>query len=557
MSNSQFQKALTELRARVSDVAPVAATDPSTVNRTLHELDVLYAELEIQNQDLVETQLQLERARENFRAIFEHAPVAILSISATGVVLQSNRAAETILGRAHDALVGKPFVVCLGDGQLDAFFRHISVCDREQAPPPITLVARLPSGELRHLELASTSLFRHEEKSLLCHLMDVTARERARAEREKLERRIQEAERLEAIGRVAASIAHDVNNILMSVVALAEFVKTDCAGRPSESDMVSLLDAAWRGARLMRGLLGLSRPAAEPPRPTDVGELLARVFAVQRYKKGGVDVSLARSGGPTWVSGHEDDLFQALLNVTTNALEATAAGGSMTIEGEVVEDSLHNPVARIRVRDTGVGMTDEQRRRAFEPLFTTKGAAGGTGLGLTLVHKTVRAHDGFIEVESTPGMGTTVTIDLPLCAEPEAASVPPTPQTSLPKTIVVVDDEKLVRTATRRQLELAGSKVLAYDGGQAVLEDVDAGLTFDAAVVDVNMPGCSGPELVARLFERRGPMPVVFVTGASGELIPETLLSYPCVRLLRKPWGRDQLVHALQAVAREPPVGNG
>ncbi|NOU28444.1 MAG: response regulator [Polyangiaceae bacterium] len=556
MPNSQFQKALSELRARVSNVVAQDAAETTVLTRALHDLDVLYAELEIQNQDLTETQLELERARENFRGIFEHAPVAILSVSASGVVLESNRAAEAVLGRTRESLVGKPFVVCLGDAQLDIFFQHLAATTRGAPRAPVALVTRLPSGEMRHVELSSSVLVGQGVKSLLCHLNDVTAKQQVEAAQQKLERRLHEAERLEAIGRVAANIAHDVNNILMSVVALGEFVKADCEGRPSENDMTSLLDAAWRGARLMRGLLGLSRPAAGPPKPMDLWVVLQRVHAMQKHKKPGVEVRLIPTTGSAWVSGHEDDLFQAFLNVTTNALEATDVGGEVVLEGTLAEDANRNPLARVRVRDNGAGMTPDQRLRAFEPLFTTKGDAGGSGLGLTLVFKTVRAHRGSIDVESTPAAGTTVSMDLPICPAPGAASLAPTARRPLPGTIILVDDEKLVRTATRRQLEAAGAKVLAYESALDALEDIRGGLTFDAAVVDVNMPACTGPEFVERLFELLGPRPVVFVTGASGELIPEALLTYECVRLVRKPWTRDQLFGTLHAVASARPEVN-
>ena len=250
------------------------------------------------------------------------------------------------------------------------------------------------------------------------------------------------------------------------------------------------------------------------------------------------------------VLGDADDLYQALFNVAVNGIDAMTEG-TLTLSAERAESASEHAV-RIRIRDEGCGMDEATKARVFEPLFTTKGSSGGTGLGMTIVRRLITTHRGRLELESAPGKGTTVTIELPLEeSEVTTTTSPPAAEPTLAGLrLLLVDDDPAVRNATKRQLEASGAIVHAAEDGMSALRAVTEGLRVDAGVIDVNMPVWSGPDLVSRLHDVLGQLPVVFVTGGAGELVPEAWLREPHLRLLKKPWMRRELVEAIVDVAK-------
>jgi PAS domain S-box-containing protein len=549
MPNKQLEAVLTELRKRAgAPSVPDITKDADALTRVLHELDVYQMELEIQNQDLMQTQLQLSEARDNYRSLFEEALVPFVSISRTGIVLEINRAALQLLGRTRERIAGKPLVICMAQGEHQVFFSHISAVVESKVPQVAELGIRNGLGETRRILVRTGQISGAGSGALLCHMTDVTEQRTAEAAAEKLRKRLQESEKLEAIGRVAANIAHDVNNVLVSVIALGQFARSQAADNVAlAADLDSLLDACWRGARLMRGLLGLSRGSARPPSPVDLKALLTRLLGVLRRQKPGVELSAELGEYPVFVMGDNDELFQVFLNVATNGLESMTSG---RLEFRLSGDAQRQR-ARVEVEDTGHGMAPEVVARVFEPLFTTKAPSGGSGLGLTLAHKTIQAHHGTVEVESRVGVGTKITIELPLedtAPHSELVHRKPRPRVKDLR-IMLVDDDAAVRSATERQLLGSGVRLTSFPDGPSALHAASTSAQrFDVAIVDVNMPVWTGPEFVMRLFGELGPLPVVFVTGASGEAITQELLELAHVRLVRKPWTYEELLEAVSEV---------
>ena len=554
MKEPRFEQLLTNLRDRAlrEKGGPSASGSSDALERALHEIDVYHAELVIQNQDLLETQEALVTTRDSYRQLFELAPTPILSLSTQGVVLDANRAAETLLGREHAVLCDNPLALRLAEGAAEDFFRHLAAVRESSVPQSAELSIKGEGGERKVVVLRTALVAHTTPKTLLCHMTDVSEQRAALAAKEALAKRLRDAEKLEAIGRVAANIAHDVNNLLVSVISLGEYARAAVDAPTALSrDLDELIEGAWRGARLMRGLLGLSRGSVGQPRTFDIARSVASVVSMLKYKKQGVTVTLDAPHGSAMLSGDEDEMNQALLNIGTNAVEAMSSG-TLLVSFRVVEPRTLGGarIARVTFRDEGVGMTEEQCSRIFEPLYTTKASSGGSGLGLTLVHKTVTAHHGTIDVDSRPGEGTRVILELPLTGE-SSVSVRPSGGSAdkLTGTFLLVDDDDRVRAATQRQLKSAGAEVQSFPDGLSAFAAVEAGLAFTAAVIDVNMPGWSGPELVERLVARLGrALPVVLVTGASGELVPDGLRASGHVTLVRKPWTRQELTESLRGV---------
>lgn len=552
MANSRVEAMFEALRSRVTASSPLPAAEGAeadALTRALHEIDVYQAELEIQNQDLLHTQLALSVARDRYHALFDEALVPFLLVTSTGVVQEANRAALTVLDRSRDRLIGKPLVVCLGEREPDRFFRHLAAVAESKVPQTVELQMSPGAAAPRTVVFKSTPFAGANDGTLLCQLTDVTEQRQAEEAKLNLERRLRESEKLEAVGRVAANIAHDVNNVLVSVISLGEFVRDQVPEHESlRADLEGMLDAAWRGARMMRGLLGLSRTSARPFAPVDLAELTLRVAGMLRRRKVGVEVRCVVDGGPVMVLADEDELLQALLNLGANGLDAMDSG--------LLEFSCSGSkdLARVVVRDTGSGMSPETLARAFEPLFTTKSEAGGSGLGLTLVQRTISGLHGTVELSSTLGKGTTVIVELPTLplAKP-ASSSPSTVGGNLSLKVLLVDDDAQVRRSARRQLEKLGARVADYPDGPTAFEALKSGLRFDAAVVDINMPGWTGPELVGRIFRDFGALPVVFVTGATGDLLSESMLALRHVRLLRKPWSLAELADTIRTVVAARP----
>jgi len=556
-----------ELRKKalsLHDWAPTSAQE-GPLGDALREIDVYHTELELQNEELREAQSLLGAAHDRYRSLFNEAPVPFVSVSRAGLVLDLNKAALALLGRPRDRIVSRMLAMCFAGESAKESLRALETALRHGGSGPVDLRLRDaqmdgPQGadgdfgteagaptDARWVELRCLPVGQPPHRSVLCHLTDVSRQREIETRNALLEQRLREAEKLEAIGRVAANIAHDVNNILVSVISLADFAQAAVAeDGPVKRDLASLLEAAWRGARLMRGLLVLSRPAARSSHPVNVSALVSHVAALQRHKKANVRVLFDATAEPLWVQGDEDELLHALLNVASNGVDAMEAG-TLTL---AVTTGAQPETVEVTVADEGHGMSAEVLARAFEPLFTTKSATGGSGLGLTMVHKAVSAHGGTVDIESACGKGTRVTITLPALptGRPAPLAWRAAERRGLAMTILLVDDDDGVRQATRRLLESEGAKVAPFADGVAAFAAVEAGLRFDVALLDVNMPGWSGPELAERILSLLGPRPIVFVTGGAAESIPPYLVGWPHLAVLQKPWTRREMEETLRRV---------
>ncbi len=538
-----------ELRVRAErtlSTAPMDGAHRDTLARTLHELDVYHAELLIQQEDLAASNDALLRARDRYQRLFDKAPIAYIVTTRDGVVVDANRAAFALLARDRERVIGRPFVVCLPTDDAVTFGRVSGLALATREPHHSEFCVRRASGELRRVEVTSVAENRDGVYHILSVLMDVTAQREAEATRRRLEARERENEKLEAVARLAASVAHDVNNILAAVTSLTEFFRTEIPhGTQTAQDVDAILHACHRGGRLMRGLLGIARTSTAT-RPVEARALLQRVAAQFDGQCPGVTLRVEAPERDTFVRGDDDLLLQALLNLALNSAEAMNGHGVVVVACAVDPSTAS---VQFRVTDTGHGMSPETRARIFEPLFTTKTSGTAMGLGLTIVQRAVAACNGTLAVESAEGRGCTVRLSFPQLEVPAAErSVPPPHHDTDGIAVLFVDDDETVASATARMLRGARCKVTTYNHGPEALDAVRAGYRFDVAVIDVNMPALNGPDLVRALFELLGPVPVLFVTGSSGSLVPPELLALPYVRLLQKPWHRAELLEAITRV---------
>jgi signal transduction histidine kinase/ActR/RegA family two-component response regulator len=428
----------------------------------------------------------------------------------------------------------------------------------------VFVVATLISAQLFAIvihRLVQNSLAQAEEHRLAAeHQLGETHRsEQARAE---LTEQLVHAQRLEAVGTLAAGLAHDMNNVLASIMGFSEGVIETSDDEQARADCTEILREAERGAELTRGLLTFSRRGHYRKHVLRIGDIVDEVVALLgrtlpkslQLEKQLVDAEACIEGDPT-------QFGTMLVNLGINASDAMSGKGRLIVRAETIELAATTPAlslppgryARLRVSDTGSGMDEATRARVFEPFFTTKPMGKGTGLGLALVWGVVAKARGTVTVESELGKGSTFSIYLPLTDKqpPQANEVSVTTRLPQRGTVLVVDDEPAVRTSTQRMLERLGLRTLVAAGGAEGLKLFDAHASEIALVVlDMGMPGMNGAE-VFRLLRERSQVKVLIATGYAMEEEVQLLVSTGA-RVLEKPFKIQALEQEIERALPRP-----
>ncbi|WP_146205890.1 response regulator [Azospirillum sp. TSH58] len=395
---------------------------------------------------------------------------------------------------------------------------------------------------------------------------DVEERERTGQALREIEETLHQARKMEAIGQLTGGIAHDFNNLLQaigtSLYLLRAAGESGGVSHPQALDMAE--KAVERGATLTQHLLAFSRRQRLEPKTVDVGALVTGMGGLLERTLGGTTRIVTETEPSLWPARVDpNQLEMAILNLAINARDAMAAGGTLTIhtrncpdeaEGRPLDLAAGDCVC-IAVADTGSGMSEETAARAFEPFFTTKGVGHGTGLGLSMVHGLAAQSGGTVVLATRLGAGTTVTLYLPRAdaeeeegrdAEPPvAAQAPPRPAT-----ILLVEDEALVRMATATVLEHAGFRIMEASSGPDALDVFAREPEVDLVLTDYAMPGMTGLELVRELRARRPGLPVLMVTGYAEIQRASALDGLP---ILQKPYQADELVARIRTALPAPP----
>lgn len=406
---------------------------------------------------------------------------------------------------------------------------------------------------------------------------DVTRQRAAAAERERVERKLLETQRLESLGVLAGGVAHDFNNLLAFILGYAELALAEAPeGSELSRYLTTILTGGRRAADLVRQLLAYAGQGRRQTEVVDLNRLLAEMHELIQTMIGrGTSISVLPAQEPPLVEADSVQLHQVVLNLLTNAAEALeGSSGSITIRtgsGILTADDLQTCVfgddqppgayAYVQVSDTGIGMDSATLARIFDPFFTTKFT--GRGLGLAAVQGILRSHHGALHVESSPGVGSTFTVFLPVCTDAPLASTtpasPPAPTKAQPAappargTLLVIDDEEGVREMIARMLERLGYRAVVATSGQVALALLEAGIPdLRGVILDLTMPDMGG-EAVARAIQSRRPgTPIVLTSGYSAE---EAARQYhgPSLRsFLQKPFRREELEAALAAILDLP-----
>jgi CheY-like chemotaxis protein len=369
---------------------------------------------------------------------------------------------------------------------------------------------------------------------------------------------------MEAVGQLAAGVAHDFNNVATVIIGFSELALERLEdGHPGRPDLEQVITAGRSAASLTRQLLAFSRRQALRPEILDLNTVVAGMELLLR-RTIGEDVRFALRLAPAVdrVSADRSQIEQVVMNLVVNARDAMPGGGSLTIETANVRlDRAHvethpgasvGPHVSIAITDTGKGMPEHVRSHLFEPFFTTKGPGKGTGLGLATVYGIVQQSGGSIVVDTAVGQGTTFTIYIPRTEQAGADSLAPAktgPVTGGTETILLAEDEPGVRAMIRATLERHGYTVLEASSGADALSIM--GLhpgTIDLLFTDVVMPGMNGRELARRVVDERPGTRVLFATGFGGDAIIRHGVIDASLDLIEKPFSPPALLRKVREV---------
>jgi PAS domain S-box-containing protein len=512
------------------------------------------------NRTLRRAKARADANEARFRVLFQNLADPVYIADAAGRLIATNQQACRETGYAPDEMAQLRLADVDATGtvpELDATYRQV------QAQPAATFQAvhRRKDGSTYPVEVSTRTIEFDGRLAVLGVARNVTERQRAAEEKALLQQQLQQAMKMEAVGRLAGGVAHDFNNLLTAILGNLSLAQEHPEAAPEL--LADAQGAAERAARLTQQLLAFSRKQIIAPRVldlnalvTEVGRMLGRLV--------GEEVRLVTSlAEELWlVKVDAGQLEQVLVNLAVNARDAMPGGGTLTLAtSNVVLDATASarhpqarpgPFVRLTVSDTGCGMTDEVRARLFEPFFTTKAVGAGTGLGLATIYGAVRQSNGLIEVHSKPGKGTTFEILLPRAEGAPAAAVEAPPARGVPtghETVLLVEDEEVVRRLGARILEQLGYRVLVAGDGEAALALVGVHpVRIDLLFTDVVMPGMNGRALAERIVRLHPEAKVLFTSGHTDDAIVRHGVLEEGVAFIGKPYSPAELATKLREV---------
>ena len=527
--------------------------------RELLESFVAQAARAIRNAQLYE---EARGTRDFLRSIAEHSPAGIVTTDVQGRITYWSPRSEELLGYRSDEVLGRPVAELQRGGReaARALMRRLRVEDRIREHE-----AEILARDGRWVECRfSLALLRDSAGSTIGTLAILEDT----SERKRLEAQLRQAQKMEAVGRLAGGIAHDFNNLLAVIMGHSDLIRSVLKkGDALAHDVEQIRRASERAATLTRQLLAFSRRQFLQPQVIDVNTLVGNL-ATMLHRLIGEDIQLelrldADAGR---VSADPGQLEQVVMNLTVNARDAMPQGGRLTLETAPASldqsfvaahpGSSAGAHVRLSIHDTGCGMGPDVLSHLFEPFFTTKEPGRGTGLGLSTVYGIVKQHRGYIDVTSEPGRGSSFEVYLP------RIEARPTPARAGPRerlrpggreTVLFVEDEVALRDLMHRVLAKGGYTVLAAGDGVEALAMVEAHPgPIDLVVTDVIMPRMSGPDLAVRLRARDPGIRLLYVSGYTADQLRSQTDLGADATLLPKPFTSDGLLRKVRELLDRP-----
>jgi two-component system, cell cycle sensor histidine kinase and response regulator CckA len=514
---------------------------------------LIYLLIGIAARQVISSRTELEEVKTRYLQLFERTGAVILIVDGSdSSILEANSAAERFYGRSRKELVGKRLMDIEVASSTPP---HPDDLPRSEEQPFASSRHRITSGEERDVAVNSTPIMVSGRRIDFLLIHDVT-------ERRLLERQLRQAQKMEAVGRLTAGIAHDLNNVLTVVMADADLIAAELPAVEGDvrDDLDDLRTAARRGASMIRKLLSFSRSANLRMVTVDLGKAVDELIpTVRRVLPESIQLA-ARSRSTGLVKVDQAALEQIVMSLATNARDAMVKGGNFVLEtgSGWLDPSNQYPWVRpgnyvyLKAIDTGIGMDQVTQSRMFEPFYTTKPPTEGTGLGMAMVYGLVKQHEGFVLVDSKPGEGTTVAIYLPPAPKLDLPEPTVPAQTAAPEggaeTILLVEDEDALRRAGQRILERLGYVVISAPNGQRGLELLqEKGDTIDLVISDMVMPKIGGRAFYEAAKLHRKDIRFLFTSGYA-PTGPGDEPPMPDVPFIQKPWTFDELKRKVREV---------
>jgi len=493
----------------------------------------------------------LRASEEKFSRAFHASPDSInINRLADGVYLAVNEGFTRITGYTAEDVLGRSSL----PGDLGLW---VNVEDRRRLQEDLhrdgivqglEAPFRRKDGTVLTGLMSATLIDVQGEPCLLSITRDITERIRAEEEKARLKTQLQQAQTLERLGTLAGGVAHDMNNVLGAILGIASAsIEAHDVGSNSHMAFDTIIRAAQRGGKMVKSLLNLGHRNSNQEQQLDLNAILCdEVQLLESTTLSKVHLQMNLLPGLWPIRGEAGAFNRAFMNLLVNAVDAMPDTGLLSIRTCNVDDHW----VEVQVEDTGTGMAKEVLEKAMDPFFTTKPMGKGTGIGLSMVYDTVKAHRGQIEIQSEPGRGTLVRMRFPACEVATLAAAPSEPpragSTSPVLNVLLIDDDELVQHSTQALLGRLGHRVNPALSGEEALARLEAGYQPDVVILDMNMPGLGGKGTLPRLRALNPGVPVLIATGRIESAALELAQAYPHVTLLAKPYSIGDLQRHLE-----------
>lgn len=530
------------------------------VRKRTEELVRVNAELTRELEQRERFEQALGESEKRYRAIFENTGNASIIIEEDSTISLANAEFARLSGYDLDEVIGKrPWTEFIHPDFVEQLkeYHALRRMSGDGIPSGYDVKAVDRSG--RTLEVHLTVGLLPDSRKTIASILDIT-------EWKAMEVQLLQSRKMEAVGQLAAGVAHDFNNILTAIIGYGSVLQMSLSAESPERTYVdSILHAGQKAAALTQGLLAFGRKQVIAPREIDLNDAVRNMEGLLR-RMIGEDVELRCRYRPeeTVVLADSGQIGQVLMNLATNARDAMPGGGLLLIETSVVtvgrdsggEDAGMEPgsYALLTVSDSGTGIPEEIVERIFEPFFTTKGVGQGTGLGLSIVYGIVTQHSGHVHVRSKPGIGTVFSVHLPLIKGAHAAAVDVDPSISTgltdgTETILLAEDDEMVRRFIGMVLTERGYEVIeARDGEEALRIFEDRGDSVDLLLLDVVMPGMSGKAFYDNAERMRPGVKAIFMSGYTADIIHRKGVREEGVHFISKPIIQQELMRKIREV---------
>ena len=506
----------------------------------------------------------LRASQNRFEQVSDHVGEWVWEVDAQGLYTYSNNVVSRILGYQAEELVNKLHFYDLFPPEQRQALKAVAFEHFDKGIPFVKYLnaCQHKNGEVLVIETSGTPVFDNDHKLLGYRGVDANMTERKRIEAEMLR-----SQRLESIGRLAGGIAHDLNNVLAPIIMAVPLLRDEITDESSQPLLEIIESNARRGAAIVRQVLAFAKGAEiqqTAVQPAFLVEEISRIIA-ETFPKS-IELRMKITPNLTQINGDPTQLHQVLMNLCVNARDAMPQGGVLILTAENVDldESLTStmPQAKatryvlITVADTGMGISQENLPKIFDPFFSTKGPHSGTGLGLSSVMGIIKSHNGFVQVHSQPGRGTQFKVYLPADTT-SSSSLPKEAFEALPpakgEMILVVDDEPHVLDVLRKILERQGYRVLVgVDGTEAVTLYARHGTNIKVVITDMLMPIMDGAATIRALLKMNPNIKIIAVSG----MVPQPGLgdvsTLGVKTFLRKPFTNETLLQVVRDVLAQP-----